>query len=154
DQGDTEMHSKVCLITEELAARVFPGDDPVGKTIRTGELTFSAIGVFREHGTTFGESDIRPLTMLVPFPMIRPYVVADCLMTVYVQARSEQDVTLDTEEIGQFVEARHRGGAKYNLQNLRSLLDAARKISFGLSLTLIVIGLITLTIGGVNIMNI
>lgn len=154
DQSDSDLHGKVCVITEELAARAFPGDDPVGKTIRAGELTFSVIGVFREHGTTFGESDIRPLTMLVPFSIVRTYSVADFVLMLYAQSRNAEDVPLVTREIAQLLQSRHRAGAKYDVQNLRSLLNAARKISLGLSITLVVIGLITLTIGGVNIMNI
>lgn len=154
DQSDSDLHSKVCLITEELATRAFPGDDPVGKTMRAGELTFSVIGVFREHGTTFGESDIRPLTMLVPFSAFRAYAPSDFVLMLYAQARSAEDVPLVTNEIARLLRSRHRAGAKYDVQNLRSLLYAARKISLGLSITLIVIGLITLTIGGVNIMNI
>jgi len=154
DLSDSDLHSKVCLITEELAARAFPGDNPVGKTMRAGELTFSVIGVFREHGTTFGESDIRPLTMLVPFSIFRTYTVADFVLMLYAQARSAEDVPEVTREMAQLLQSRHRAGAKYDVLNLRSLLNAARKISLGLSITLIVIGLITLTIGGVNIMNI
>jgi len=154
DQSDSDLHSKVCLITEELAARTFPGDNPVGKTMRAGELTFSVIGVFREHGTTFGESDIRPLTMLVPFSIFRTYTVADFVLMLYAQARSAEDVPEVTREMAQLLQSRHRAGAKYDVLNLRSLLNAARNISLGLSITLIVIGLITLTIGGVNIMNI
>lgn len=154
DQSDSELHSKVCLITEELAARAFPGDDPVGKTMRAGELTFSVLGVFREHGTTFGESDIRPLTMLVPYSMYRAFAAADFVLMLYAQTRSAEEVPLVTRQIAQLLQSRHRVGAKYDVQNLRSLLNAARKISLGLSITLIVIGLITLTIGGVNIMNI
>jgi putative ABC transport system permease protein len=154
DQSDSDLHSKVCLITEELAARAFPADDPVGRTMRAGDLTFSVIGVFRERGTTFGESDIRPLTMLVPFSAFRAYSPSDFVLMLYAQAKSAEDVPQVTNEIAHLIRSRHRAGAKYDVQNLRSLLNAARKISLGLSITLIVIGLITLTIGGVNIMNI
>jgi len=154
DPGDVELHSKVCVITEELAMRVFPHDDPEGKTIRAGESTFTVIGVFRERGTTFGESDIHSFTILVPFSMVRPFTVADILLVLYAQADTAENVPLVTQEMSQVLQSRHRVGAKYNVQNLRSLLDAARKVSLALSIILIVIGLITLTIGGVNIMNI
>ena len=49
---------------------------------------------------------------------------------------------------------RHRPGADYQIQNLSSLLDAARKISLALTVLLIVVAMIALTISGIGIMNI
>jgi putative ABC transport system permease protein len=154
DEGDIESHGKVCLLTEELAKRVFPADDPVGRTIRAGEIIFTIIGVFRERGSTFGESDIQRYSLLVPFSLVKGYMGADLLVMLYAQADRAENVPWVTHDVGQLLRSRHRAGAKYQVQNLGSLLDAARKISFGLSVVLLVIGLITLTIGGVNIMNI
>jgi putative ABC transport system permease protein len=154
DEGDMESHSKVCLLTEDLAKRLFPVDDPVGRTIRVGELIFSVIGVFRERGSTFGETDIQRYSVLVPFSLAKNYTGASVLLMIYAQANRAEDVPLVTRELGELLRSRHRAGVKYNVQNLGSILDAARKISLALSIVLLVIGLITLTIGGVNIMNI
>jgi len=154
DEGDMESHGKVCLLTDDLAKRLFPADDPVGRTIRVGELIFSVIGVFRERGSTFGETDIQRYSVLVPFSLIKNYIGNDLLLMIYAQADRAEDVPLVTRELGALLRSRHRAGPKYSVQNLGSILDAARKISFGLTVVLFVIGLITLTIGGVNIMNI
>jgi putative ABC transport system permease protein len=154
DERDMESHGKVCLLTEDLAKRIFPADDPVGRTIRVGELIFGVIGVFRERGSTFGETDIQRYSVLVPFPFIKNYIGTDLLSIIYAQADRAEDVPLVTRELGDLLRSRHRAGQKYSVQNLGSILDAARKISFALTIVLLVIGLITLTIGGVNIMNI
>jgi putative ABC transport system permease protein len=154
DDGDMESHSKVCLLTEDLAKRLFPADDPVGRTIRVGELIFSVIGVFRERGSTFGETDIQRYSVLVPFSLTKSYAGADLLLIIYAQADRAEDVPLVTRELAELLRSRHRTGVKYSVQNLGSILDAARKISLALTIVLLMIGLITLTIGGVNIMNI
>ena len=154
DDADMESHSKVCLLTEDLAKRLFPADDPVGRTIRVGELIYSVIGVFRERGSTLGESDIQRDSLLVPYSLIKNYVGVDLLLIIYAQADRAEDVPLVTRELDELLRSRHRAGVKYSVQNLGSILDAARKISMALSIVLLVIGLITLTIGGVNIMNI
>ena len=52
DSDDMDSRSKVCLLTEDLARRVFPYDDPDGKDIRVGELHFTVIGVFKERAAT------------------------------------------------------------------------------------------------------
>ena len=154
DEGDVESHSKVCLITEDLARRAFSADDPVGKSIRAGELTFTVIGVFRERGTTFGETEIQRDTLLVPFWLAKNLSGADLLLMIYARADRAEDVPSVTRRVEEVLRSRHRGGAVYNVQDLSSLLDAARKISLALSIVLLLIGFITLTIGGVNIMNI
>jgi len=154
DGGDIETHSKICLITTDLAQRAFSGDDPVGKTIRAGELTFVVIGVFRERGTTFGETEIQRDTLLVPFWLAKNLSGSDLVLMIYAQADRAEDVPLVTRGVAQVLRSRHRAEAVYTVQNLSSLLDAARKISVALSGVLLVIGFITLTIGGVNIMNI
>jgi putative ABC transport system permease protein len=154
DEEDIESYSKVCLLTKDLAKRLFSTDDPVGRTVRVGELIFTVIGVFRERGSTFGESDIQRESLLMPFSLTKQYTGASVLLIIYAQANRAEDVPLVTQELGDLLRSRHRPGVKYNVQNLGSILDAARNISLALSIVLRIIGLITLTIGGVNIMNI
>ena len=38
DADDMKLTGKVCLLTKQLAALVFPIDNPVGKEIRVGEI--------------------------------------------------------------------------------------------------------------------
>src|ERR1700722_19908357 len=53
DAGDFSSVSKVCLLTEHLAQSAFPGENPIGKTIHVGQLSFLVIGLFRERMGTF-----------------------------------------------------------------------------------------------------
>ncbi len=56
DPDDMATHNKVCLITQDLAKRVFGTRNPVGQFIHVGELSFTVIAVFRERVETFGLS--------------------------------------------------------------------------------------------------
>jgi putative ABC transport system permease protein len=154
DQDDMISHSKVCLLTQELADLVFPNTDPVGKEIRVGELYFSVIGVFRERTATFGETEITRESVVVPIGLIKYYTGEEYLRTFYVQADRPEEVPEMTQEVAQFLRSRHRSGAEYSVENLGSLLDSARKISMALTVILIVIAMIALTISGIGIMNI
>ena len=154
DEADLESRSKVCLLTEQLARAVFGTEDPVGKSIRVGELTFAVLGVFRERGATLGQSEIQDESILVPFALIKNYTGFDTLVTLYAQADRAEDVPLVTSKVAQVLRSRHRAGIFYRVRNLTSLLDTANSISLALSAFLLVLGCITLTIGGVNIMNI
>ena len=54
----------------------------------------------------------------------------------------------------EILESRHRPGASYRVQNLSGILDTARRVSFALTVVLLVIALIALAISGIGIMNI
>ena len=154
DADDMASRSKVALLTEPLAALAFPGEDPVGKEIRVGELHFTVIGVFRERVSTFGQSEITRDSLLVAFPLIKYYTGSDSVATFYAEADSPDTVPLVTRQVSQLLGNRHRPGAKYLVQNLTGILDTARHISLALTVTLIVIALIALVISGIGIMNI
>ncbi len=154
DADDMQSHSKVCLITKDLAERVFPYEDPVGKDIRIGELRFTVIGVFRERVATFGFSEIQRESAIIPFSLMKYYTGQEIFQVLYVQARTPEDVLSVTRQMEQVLKSRHPPAAVYNVQNLASILDAARSISRALTAVLLVVAFIALLISGVGIMNI
>ena len=52
------------------------------------------------------------------------------------------------------MKSRHPTRARYQVMNLSSILDAARKIALALTVVLVLIGLIALLVSGIGIMNI
>jgi putative ABC transport system permease protein len=154
DESDLELRSKVCLLSEDLAKVIFPSDDPIGKTIRSGEVIYTVIGVFRERGATMGAFDIQENTVLIPFSLMKYLTGRDDVRYLYAEASSLEDVPLVAHEVGAVLKSRHRPEAVYRVESLSSMLSAARRISLALTLILLAIGLITLAVGGVNIMNI
>jgi len=153
DVSDMQEASKGALITQDLAKQ-FPVDDMVGKQIRLGELSFTVIGVFRERVATFGQSEISRESVIIPFPLMKYYTGREYIKTLYAQAATAEDVPEVTKQVQQVLEARHRPGSVYLVQNLASILDAARKISVALTAVLLLVGTIALVISGVGIMNI
>jgi putative ABC transport system permease protein len=154
DAGDMEMRSKVCLITTQLAERVFAQENPVGKPIRMGELTFTVIGVFRERVETFGLSEIHENSALIPFTLMKYYTGNEVMSLLDVQADSEENVPSVARQLGLLLQSRHPVEADYNVQTLTAILGAARNISLALTLVLIIIAAIALLISGIGIMNI
>lgn len=154
DENDMELRSKVCLLTEELANRLFPYDDPIDKSVRVAELSFTVIGVFKERVATFGQSEIQRDSVVIPFPLMRYYAGEEFVKVLYAQAARPEQVPVVTRQVEELLKSRHRLGAVYRVQNLTSLLDAARKISMALTVILLLIASIALVISGVGIMNI
>ncbi len=154
DDDDLATRSKVCVLTEPLATALFPVEDPVGKIIRVGELYFTVIGVFKERISTFGQAEITSESILVPFSLIKSFTGTEYFRTFYVQADRAEDVPGVTKAVADILQSRHRPGAKYSVQNLNSILEAARMISIALTVLLLLMAFIALTISGIGIMNI
>jgi putative ABC transport system permease protein len=154
DQDDMAYRSKVCLLTEELARRAFPFDDPVGKDIRVGELHFTVIGVFRERVATLAQTEIARESVIIPFSLLQYYTGAEYFRTLYIRADQPEDVPLVTTEVAQILASGHRSGAQYRVENLTGILETAQQIAVALTVVLVLIALIALVISGVGIMNI
>ena len=154
DSIDQQGHSKVCLITDELAALAFPNENPIGKSLRVGQISFTVVGVFRERVGTFGLSEVQRYTVLVPFSLMHYFTGDDAVEILYAQADAPEDVVLVTSQVGDLLRSRHARTATYVVQNLSAILDVARKIATALTIVLLVIGFIALMVSGIGIMNI
>jgi putative ABC transport system permease protein len=154
DQDDLMTQSKVCLLTQDLSKLLFPSESPLGKDIRLGEFHFAVIGVFKERGATYGQTEIRAESVIVPFPLIKYYTGTESFHTFYVQADRPEDVASVTSQVADVLQSRHRSEARYSVENLAGILEAARRISLALTILLVLIALIALTISGIGIMNI
>ncbi len=154
DSDDFEGVGKVCVVSEHLAEAISPGQNIVGQSLHVGELTFTVIGVFRERIDTFGQSEIRSDSLLVPFPLVRYYTGDTFLVTLYAQASRPEDVPLVTDQVAQILKSRHRPEVEYDVENLSSILDASHRISIALTIVLLLVALLALAISGIGIMNI
>jgi putative ABC transport system permease protein len=154
DSLDMESRSKNCVITPQLAKKLFGLDNPVGRDLHVGELIFKIIGVFRERVETFGLSDVQSETVLIPFGLMKYYTGVNTLKVLDVQAVTPEDVPIVERRLTAMLRGRHPGGAEYNVQTLTAILKAAKDISLALTIVLIVIAFIALLISGIGIMNI
>jgi len=154
DDADMEMRSKFCLIATQLADKVFGQENPIGKPLRLGELTFTVIGVFRERVETFGLSDIQENTIIIPFTLMKYYTGTEVVRSLTVQADKADNVAPVQRRVRQLLASRHPSEAEYKVETLAAILNAARNISLALTIVLIIIAAIALLISGIGIMNI
>jgi putative ABC transport system permease protein len=155
DEGDVTLRAKVALLTDKLAERMYGSRaGALGQVIKLYGLQFTAIGTFHEKVETFGQSEVERDTILVPITVLRYFTPVERIDPLYVQVRSPVQVDRVAVRVQEIVEGRHRPGARYRVDTLTAILNAAKNISLILSLVLVLVSAITLVISGIGIMNI
>ena len=155
DASDVTTRQKVAMLTEKLAQKLFGGQSAaIGQILKVHGLQFTVIGTFKERTETFGLSELGAETALIPITVIRYFVAVERVDPMYVQVRSPDDVPAVALLVRNLLESRHRPGARYTVESLTAILDAAKKIALILTAVLVMVSAIALVISGIGIMNI
>ncbi|MGA2720825.1 MAG: ABC transporter permease [Bryobacteraceae bacterium] len=155
DEGDVTLRAKVALLTDRLAERMYGNRaSALHQVIKLYGLQFTVIGTFHEKVETFGQSEVERDTILIPITVLRYFTPVERIDPLYVQVRSPAQVERVALRVQEIVEGRHRPGARYRVDTLTAILNAAKNISLILSLVLVMVSAITLVISGIGIMNI
>jgi len=155
DASDVALRQKVAMLTERLARRLYGGQhSAIGQKLKIHDLRFTVIGTFKEKTESFGLSELSQETILIPITLMRYFVPVERIDPMYVQVANPADVVPLTKVVKTIVESRHRPGARYLVENLTPILDAASNIALVLTLVLILVSAISLLISGIGIMNI
>jgi len=141
EEHEVAGRAKVAMLTERLATRLYGGlPQAVGQTIKLHDLQFSVIGTFKEKADTFGNTELGTETVLIPITVLRYFARIERIDPLYVQARTPDDVEGITREVRTVLEARHRAGAHYRVDNLGAILETAKSIATILTGVLLAVG--------------
>jgi len=155
DANDVAGRVKICLLTEPLARKLFGSHrQAIGEAIQVHGLKFTIVGVFREGVETLGQTEVAADSVLIPITVMKYFQPRERIDPLYVSVRSQQEVEAATTLIHQTLVSRHRPGSLYKVENLSSILSAAKAIALALTVVLILVATVTLTISGIFIMNI
>jgi putative ABC transport system permease protein len=155
DDSDVTLRSKVAVLTDKLAERLYGSRAAaVNQIIKLFGLQFTVIGTFHEKVETFGQSEVERDTILIPVTVLKYFSPVERVDPMYVQVRAPEEVDRVAGRVQEILEARHRPGARYHVDTLTAILNAVKNISLILSAVLIMVSAITLIISGLGIMNI
>jgi putative ABC transport system permease protein len=153
DESEVAARNKTAIITPQLAKELYGSESSaVGQNVDLQNLSFTVIGVFREHVETFGQSEVTKETVLIPYTVAR-YWNSTMTQALFSVAEPDQ-VVPESTAIKSVVESRHRHGAVYKTEDLTQVLQVAKTAGDALLLVMALIAAVTLFIGGVGVMNI
>ena len=155
DAEDNQAHNKVCVLQQKLAQELYGSQkEAIGKVITVTGLPFTIIGTFRERVDTFGQSEVTPNAMLIPYSVSRYLTDKPDVRQLYFSAVDTSMVVPATEQIRQVLQSRHRPESSYVVQNLTELVSLADRSAKALTLVSLLIAIVTLLVAGIGIMNI
>jgi putative ABC transport system permease protein len=147
------------VLGQTVVKKLFPGEDPVGKQMRVGNLQFHVIGVLAEKGSTFGndQDDIA----VMPYTTVQKKLLQRTILSVgqaMVSATSERGASLAETQITELLRQRHRIAEDqpddFRIQNMSDVAAASGNVLRIMTFLLAGIAAISLLVGGVGIMNI
>ena len=155
--SDVDLVRPVAIIGSDIAARLFPSQNPLGKTLKANERTYTVIRTFVSKGSSFGESQddivMVPITRyLMDFGATRNSV------NIATQAPSQEayNTTMDKGISAMRIVRglRPEQDNDFELYSNDSLVAAFAKIADVVSAGAFIISAIALLAAGIGIMNI
>src|SRR5579862_6565397 len=156
-EGEESGAAKVCVISKELALKLFGGLDVDDEWIRLFGLRFRIVGTFREgveSAAALQKSEAAGLVAILPFSTFRNLSDVRTVDVVYFQAASPEAVPSVVDQVTAVVRSRHRSLTSFKIESLDQYLVLVQRISDAVSLGLIAIAAVSLLVGGIGIMNI
>jgi len=158
-QDDVTNAANVAVIGETVRKNLFAATDPVGKTIRIGNLPFMVVGVLVAKGQSPAMNEDQDDTIIVPLTTLQKKITGQTwLRFVMVSARSRSASYAAQQQIEGLLRDRHRiregQDNDFTVRNLADLADLASEASKVMTALLGSIAGVSLLVGGIGIMNI
>jgi putative ABC transport system permease protein len=159
---DEETANRVALLGQTVVENLFyPGEDPVGATIRVKGVPFRVIGTLGRKGQTSWGQD-QDDAIVIPFSTAERRVLGSEILgmvdMIFASAARAEDVLVATEQISSLLRQRHRITADadldFTVRNLNEMAVAQETASRVLAMLLLWVASISLLVGGIGIMNI
>jgi len=155
--GDQDVRSlaKVAVIGQTVVDELFPGEDPVGQTIRIRNLPFKIVGVLAPKGFNLFGQDQDDI-VVVPYTSHMHRITARTFVNdILVEAASDQVIDQVQNDIQDLLLARHRSKEQdFTVRNQVELMEMATKSSQEMEFLLVGVAAVSLAVGGIGIMNI
>jgi putative ABC transport system permease protein len=158
DAEDVRLQRKVVFIGSEVARKLFGNVPPVGQQVRINGMTFDVIGVQKEKVqlSNYGRPDKE--SVFIPYTTAGQLWNTEFLSDLVIQV---MDPTLEPRAMTQVMDTLAKR-LRFNPKDERAFrkfgstesLEITSGIVLGLKLVLTFIGVLTLAIGGVGVMNI
>jgi putative ABC transport system permease protein len=157
---DINAATRVCVIGQTIAGKLFQTSNPVGETIRVKNIPCKVIGVLERKGANMIGDD-QDNIILLPLTTVRKRVQGSTfegVNAIMVSGRTQGQMEEAAEQIRRLLMERHHihpgEPIDFMVQNTTEIANTVGIVTGAMTLMLSSVAAISLVVGGVGIMNI
>jgi len=157
-EQDVRGATKVCVLGQTVVDNLFPGQNPIGQTIRILKLPFKVLGVLSPKGQNAMGQDQDDI-IIAPYTTVQKKIIGtDHFGSMILSAASKDLIPAAQKEVTQILRARHRlqdwQDDDFTIRTQADIASAATSTSKIMTILLASIASVSLLVGGIGIMNI
>jgi len=154
---DDSHRSSVCVVGPDVANKLFPGVDALGKDLRAGQLQYSIVGITKARGSVFGQSQDH--FIMIPLGTYRKeWLTLFSSVTMFIQARDPQAMDAAEDEARVILRSRrhqpYQADDNFAIIAPTAIMGIWNRITGNAFAIAIWITSVFLVVGGIVIMNI
>ena len=161
NEQEERQCARVCVLGKTVAANLFPNGDPVGRTLRIGNMPFKVKGVLQVKGVG-GMGQDQDDAVLAPYTTVRRVLQAstfpDNVRQLKLSLWSMDQIEEAKREIGALLRQRHRlsetAEDDFRIIDMAEITSTMSGVSNTMTVLLAAVAAISLLVGGIGIMNI
>ena len=161
NEQEERQCARVCVLGKTVASNLFPNDDPVGRTLRIGNMPFKVKGVLDAKGVG-GWGQDQDDAVLAPYTTVRRVLQAstfpDNVRQLKLSLWSMDQIEEAKSEIGALLRQRHRlsetADDDFRIIDMAEITSTMSGVSNTMTILLAAVAAISLLVGGIGIMNI
>ena len=159
-EEDVHTGKRVVILGQTVVDNLFPGIDPIGKTMRVKNMSFKVIGVMEKKGSNSMGQDQDDL-LIMPYTTVRRTLqnsVFNNVNQILVSLYDMGDLEEAKNEFTSLLRQRHRlkNGKEddFSIRDMTEITEMVTSISSTITVLLGAVASISLIVGGIGIMNI
>jgi putative ABC transport system permease protein len=153
---DNERRADIAMIGHELAKRLFEGEDPLGKLVTLDGKPYEVVGVAKELGSTFGQSQDN--FAIIPVMSYRKYYGTLETGAIQVQALRQEVMQAAEDEARQLMRAHRHVGPKgednFGVIEPSAIMGLWENLTGNLAKASVLVVAVFLVIAAIVIMNV
>jgi putative ABC transport system permease protein len=152
---DVRSLAKSAIVGKTVVDQLFPGENPLGQTLRIRNIPFQIIGVLTPKGFNLFGQDQDDIVVVPYTSHMHRITTRTFLNDILVEASSDKTIDQAQDEITDLLTARHRSKEPdFTVRNQADLMERVSASSKAMGFLLAGVAAVSLVVGGIGIMNI
>jgi len=152
---DVRSLAKSAIVGKTVVDQLFPGENPLGQTLRIRNIPFQIVGMLTPKGFNLFGQDQDDIVVVPYTSHMHRITTRTFVNDILAEATSDKTINKAQNEITDLLTARHRSKEPdFTVRNQADLMERVSSASRTMGFLLAGVAAVSLIVGGIGIMNI